>query len=180
MINLDRNLGHPLFCVKVRFYFRTVDMQVGPRIHVGIQLARAEVCPTSGPAWCISHFRSRRRRCPHPRCGRGRCCARWRPSAWRAICPPRMLSGARSGTDPGRIRSSRFSSRIIRYSGFVHGLYGEYFLTPRNSFWGGESQGRPSASRARCRPTPCWFRRKGAACLAAGGAVIFARRCIFQ
>jgi hypothetical protein len=48
-----------------------------------------------------------------------------------------MLSGARSGTDPERIRSSRFSSRIIRYSGFVHGLYGEYFLTPRNSFWGG-------------------------------------------
>ena len=31
-------------------------MQVVPCIPVGIQLEEAEVGPTSGPTWCLSHF----------------------------------------------------------------------------------------------------------------------------
>jgi hypothetical protein len=35
-------------------------MQVGPCIHVGIQLEKAEVGPTSGPTWRLSYLRSGR------------------------------------------------------------------------------------------------------------------------
>ena len=36
-------------------------MQVGPRIPVGIQLAKAGAGPASGPDWCLSHLRLRLR-----------------------------------------------------------------------------------------------------------------------
>jgi hypothetical protein len=31
-------------------------MEAGPRIPVGIQLEKAEVCPTSEPTWCLSRL----------------------------------------------------------------------------------------------------------------------------
>jgi hypothetical protein len=36
-------------------------MQAGPCIPVGVRLEKAEVRPTSGPTWCLSHLGAGRR-----------------------------------------------------------------------------------------------------------------------
>ena len=89
-------------------------MQVGACIHVGILVQKAEVGPTSGPTWCLSHFVQLAPRAVERRARR----RRRRPAAPRRVASLLEVWGkARAGELPRSPRTSEKDAKLAQKLG---------------------------------------------------------------